>query len=254
MNTPVKVIVAIIVAQALPALADMVAYGGKHSLSITNDVYIVNHTHDWSAGQLHELYSDLDHHERFFTKANNFSRITVLERATGREIFSSPSPAITYLWLSPDSRYLVCLSSIMLRNPYQLVIWDLRTKSLVWKEHIAATVAVLTKEKMRDFYQQFPKAERHLSPRTRVAGPKMIVDYSALGMPNTIGDEAFMYLLGYDKPHPYSTNFSQSVTNSVHWYYGTPEIALVEAKRELVLSLLDPEQKRIFIHVPIPRG
>src|SRR5678809_497659 len=144
MNTPAKALIVLILAQAVPASGDIVGYAGKHSVSITNDHYVVNHTHDWSSRKLYKLYSDPSHHERFFTEANDFSKITVVDRTSGREIFSSPAPAFTYLWLSADSRYLVCLSQVMLSNPYQLVVWDLKTKTLLWKEHISSSVAVLT--------------------------------------------------------------------------------------------------------------
>jgi hypothetical protein len=254
MNTPAKALIVLILAQTLPAVGDMVGYGGQHSLSITNDLYVVNHTHDWSSRKLYKLYSDLGHHERFFTEANDFSKVTVTDRTSGRKMFSSPAPAVTYLWLSPDSCYLVCLSQIMLRNPYQLVVWDLRTKTLLWKEHIASRVAVLTAEELKDFYRRFPKAQRHLSQRTKTDGAKAILDYSALGMPNLIGDEAFKYLIAYDRPHPYSTNFSESVTNWVHWYNEEPEVTLTTAEGEIVLGLLDPGKNRIYVHIPAPKS
>src|SRR5215467_8718225 len=137
MSLALKALVVLMIAQILPAFGDSIGYGGKHSISITNDDYIVSHAHDWSSRKLHKLFSDLGHKERFFTDANDFSKVTVTDRSGGQEIFSSPAPAITYLWLSADSRYLVCLSTIKLRNPYQLVIWDIKTKTLLWKEHIA---------------------------------------------------------------------------------------------------------------------
>ena len=254
MNTSVKAFIVLIILQSLPALADAVGYDGKHSFNFTNYQYIVSHTHDWSAPELDKLYSDLDHHERFFTEANDFSRVTVTDRASGREIFSNPTPAATYLWLSPDSRYLICLSHIMLRNPYQLVIWDLKTKTLLWKEHIASKVAALTTKERTDFYKRFPNAEQHLRHRTKMVGATTIVDYEMLGMPNLIGVEAFNYLIKHERPNPYSTNFSESVTNWVHWYNEEPEITLITEEREMILSLLDPGKKRIFIHVPISKS
>src|SRR5258708_4899143 len=91
-------------AMATCVRADMIAYNGKLTVSVSNDLYIVTHNHDWSPlRKISKLYFDFARHEKFFTDANDFSEITVTERDSGRKVFASPCPALTYLWLSPDS-------------------------------------------------------------------------------------------------------------------------------------------------------
>src|SRR5262245_36110383 len=109
---------------ATGAGADTRAYNDKKLVRTANARYAVSHVHDWSSPRLQGRYLGYDRPGLFFTAANDFSRITVTDRATGRRILDGPSPALTYLWLSPDSRYLLGLSDVMLLNPYQLVVWD----------------------------------------------------------------------------------------------------------------------------------
>jgi hypothetical protein len=33
-------------------------------------------------------------------------------------------PALTHIWISTDSKYVVGISNVMLRNPYQLVVFN----------------------------------------------------------------------------------------------------------------------------------
>jgi hypothetical protein len=43
---------------------------------------------------------------------------------TGAEIFRRPVPALTYIWISRDSKYIVGISNVKLWNPYQLVVFS----------------------------------------------------------------------------------------------------------------------------------
>lgn len=38
-------------------------------------------------------------------------------------MFRRPVPALSYIWISPDAKYVVGISNIKLWNPYQLVIY-----------------------------------------------------------------------------------------------------------------------------------
>jgi hypothetical protein len=86
-----------------PAFADRIAYGGSVSLEKVSDTLSVQHRHDWS-NPLH------------------VSSIKVVDRRSGKELFTKPVPALTYLWISPDSRYIVGLSNIKYLNQYQLIV------------------------------------------------------------------------------------------------------------------------------------
>jgi hypothetical protein len=50
--------------------------------------------------------------------------LRLLDKATGAELFRRPVPALTHIWISPDSAYVVGISNVMLWNPYQLVVFS----------------------------------------------------------------------------------------------------------------------------------
>jgi hypothetical protein len=46
------------------------------------------------------------------------------DKAPGTELFLHPVPVLTHIWISPDSKYVVGISNIMLWNPYQLIVFS----------------------------------------------------------------------------------------------------------------------------------
>jgi hypothetical protein len=58
-----------------------------------------------------------------FVPENDWSRLRVAARASGKLLFDAPVPALTFLWISPDSRYVVGLSNIQVWNDVQLVVF-----------------------------------------------------------------------------------------------------------------------------------
>ena len=59
-----------------------------------------------------------------FSADNDYSYLRLRDKATGAELFRRPVPALTHIWISPDSKYLVGISDVMLWNPYQLVVFS----------------------------------------------------------------------------------------------------------------------------------
>jgi hypothetical protein len=45
-------------------------------------------------------------------------------RRQAASCFAVPCPALTHIWISPDSEYVIGISNVMLRNPYQLVVFN----------------------------------------------------------------------------------------------------------------------------------
>lgn len=88
---------------ANPAFADRAAYSGVLDLKKTSDALSVEHHHDWS-------------------NPAHLSSLRVVDRTSGKELFDKAVPAITYLWISPDSQYIVGLSNIKYLNQYQLIV------------------------------------------------------------------------------------------------------------------------------------
>ncbi len=97
------------------AYADYAAYNKVVDLSAESSTLRVEHHHDWRhvsdsfvpfLAEMHDAY------------------LRVLDKSSGTELFKRPGPALSYLWISPDSKYIVGLSNIMYRNPYQLVVYN----------------------------------------------------------------------------------------------------------------------------------
>ena len=227
------------------AHADAVAYGGRHEVRATRGSLTFHHFHDWDSPKLRTLFSDLTHHERFLSPANDFSFVEL--RGGNKVLFRAPSPALTHLWISPDSQFLVGLSDVMRSNPYQLVVWR-RDGTLIHREHISAAVAKVSAEQRRDFARRFPTAEQFLAARYFTYGKGMYLDYSIVGVPNEIGDAAWNYLHPFRVAHPYSGDFAESVTNSVEWFNREhPDLTIARTGTGLTLSLRSPGGKRMII-------
>ncbi|MEO5672104.1 MAG: hypothetical protein ABIR26_15545, partial [Ramlibacter sp.] len=84
------------------AMADAVAYRSRVDISATNDKTSFRHVHDWSSKKLDALFDDIANHDKFFSAANDFSWVEARDKGE-QVIFRSPSPALTKLWISPDS-------------------------------------------------------------------------------------------------------------------------------------------------------
>lgn len=222
--------------------ADRVSYSGVHEVTAKQGALTFHHVHDWSSPKVSSLFLDTVHHERFFSNANDFSYVELRE---GRKVlFRSPSPALTHLWISPEGRYLVGLSSVRLRNPYQLVVWR-RDGTLLHREHISAQVAKVSPEQRRELARRFPKVEQWLAGRYFTVAGSTYVDYFFLGDPR---EAAWKFLFPLRVQHPYSVDFSESVTNWIDWFDAeNPELAIEPNGRELVLSLRSPSGKRMSI-------
>ena len=88
-----------------PALADRMAYNGVVDLKRISPVMTVEHHHDWS-------------------NPLRASSLRAVDWKSGKQLFDISVPAITYLWISPDSHYIVGLSDIKYMNQYQLIVLD----------------------------------------------------------------------------------------------------------------------------------
>lgn len=226
--------------------ADGVGYAARRTVELRNDRYSVVHFHDWSE-QTREtrftLIGKLNHYESYFSSASNtFAYVKVYDRSTGNLVFRSPTPALTHLWVSPDSRYLVGLSNVKLWNPYQLIVFSLPDGKLVYKEHIASEVCTFTPEQLNQFFQQYPKAKIYLQQRTKQIGQMMYVDAYTIDMPTVVEKAAFDVLFYHRVPNPYSPNFRESVTNWMDWFdKKRPVVELQNENSGLVLTLRDPK-------------
>lgn len=226
------------------AIADGAPYSGHHEVVATNGSWTVRHIHDWDWQKVDVLIPNSSHNEKIFTPANDFASTEF--RDGSKLLFKSPSPALTHVWISPNGQFVVGLSDVMLRNPYQLVIWK-KDGSLLHREHISAEVAKLSLEQRKDFALRFPTAEKLLTSRYLSRRGVLYLDYSRVY--NEIGEAAWKFLDSLRSPHPYSDDFIESVTNSVYWFDPKkPGISLTQKDGEFTLTLCSPTGKPMTIN------
>ena len=225
------------------AMADGVPYSGHHEVTAKNGSLTVRHSHDWHWPKLDLLIPDSSQTDKIFTPANDFAYTEF--RDGSKILFKSPSPALTHVWISPDGQFVVGLSDVMLRNPYQLVIWK-KDGSLLHREHISAEVAKLSVEQRKDFALRFPKAEKLLTSSYLSRQGVFYLDFA--GFYNQIGEEAWKFLDLLRSPHPYSDDFIESVTNNVCWFdTKKPDIGLIHKGDAYTLTLRSPTGKIMMI-------
>jgi hypothetical protein len=230
------------------AMGDRVGYAEVKNLEISNDRLIVRHHHDWSDSTRARRYEMISGHQDPFRLDNNYAYLECIDRSTSAVRFKIPTPALTYLWISPDSRYIVGLSKIQLWNPYQLVVFD-STGNLLFKEHITPEGACFAKAELEYFANKYPGLRAMLAERAIYYRDSVYIDFEFMGAPDLCGDSAWRTLYERECPSPYSGNFSETVTNWVYWYDETnPGIECVEARGKITaVSLRDNAGKRISI-------
>jgi len=104
--------------------ADFSGYDKVVDLSAETDTVRAEHHHDWS-WQTHDArWKMISTTKDPFTVENVYSYLQLRDKASGAELFHRPVPALTQIWISPDSKYVVGISNIMLWNPYQLVVFN----------------------------------------------------------------------------------------------------------------------------------
>jgi hypothetical protein len=228
--------------------ADEVGYSEILNIETEGEVFIVRHHHDWSAATRSQRYEMISTDLDPFGAGNDYAYIECVDKASERALFRRPCPALTHLWISPESRYVVGLSNVQAWNPYQLAIWD-STGTLLFKEHIEPTGACFSAAEFEDFAASHKSAADTLQTRLIHVRDSVFVDFLFMGAPDMLGNSAWSKLLANMCSSPYSSNFSMSVTNWVWWYYEeNPDIRCIEEDGELVaISLLDNEGERITI-------
>lgn len=113
---------------------------------------------------------------------------------------------------------------------------------------------MLTKAEFASFNARYPQVKKNFADWLHFTQAEVVIDGDIPSNKELVGDGAWQYLYSHWRPNSYSTNFSESVTNWVHWYYEQPDLHLESGEGEIILSLLDPQRQRIFVHVPTPKS
>jgi hypothetical protein len=144
------VLAAVLVAAFItaPAGADIMAYGRVVTLEAEGDTFLVRHWHDWSGKTRGSRGRMMATHRDPFRVDNDYAHVEWRARDGGKRLRQMPSPALTWLGVTPDQRYVVGLSSIKHVNPYQLAVWD-REGNLLLKRRIAGAQPPLVPDVMQ---------------------------------------------------------------------------------------------------------
>jgi hypothetical protein len=241
---------------ALTCNAENYRYVGVGSIVKESDKLIVKHNYEWTHDTYNKWFLKISQTQDPFIEENDFAYISCFDKETGKLIFKKPSPALTSIYISDDSNYIIGLSKIKIMNPFQLVILD-RLGNLIDFKHIAATEARLTLEEYEEFTDKYPDAHKFLEKLGRIAhlGNDVFVSHHGMGMPNNLGSDAWTFLNDRNALSHYSNNFGESVTNMTYWYYPPDgQLKLIMKNQKLVaISLLDLEGERFEINISQPK-
>jgi hypothetical protein len=111
------------IAASSAAHADTVGYDKVVDRSAETDTLRAEHHHDWSSVTHAARWKMISTSKDPFAD-NDYSWLRLYDKTTSIELFRRPVPALTHIWISPDSEYVVGVSNVMLWNPYQLVVFN----------------------------------------------------------------------------------------------------------------------------------
>jgi hypothetical protein len=111
-----RIALGLAIAASSAAHADRIGYNGVADLSAETDTMRAEHHHDWSSATHAARWKMISTSKNPFTAENDYSWLRLYDKATGVELFRRPAPALTHIWISPDSEYVVGVSNVMLWN------------------------------------------------------------------------------------------------------------------------------------------
>lgn len=232
--------------------AERVIYQEIKKWSVKNDHYIVTHFHDWST------FADKKREKVVYVLQNPFSQeendyayIECRETKSNVLIFKIPSIALTYIYLSPLSKYIIGLSKIKVDNPYQMIVLNFKGE-LILKKHIAVEEAFLSNEEFKQFKKDHPESFRILNELKGISyrSNGVYIDFLRMNMHKILGN-TWDYLFTKIKRSNLSGNFWETTTNYINWYKEPdPKIKIICDNQILkAISLLDPSGKRFEIPI-----
>jgi hypothetical protein len=114
----------LLVATSTSAHADRSGYNEVVDLWAEAGSLRAEHHHDWSSATRDARWKMISSTKNPFAADNDYSYLRLRDELTGVELFRRPVPALTHIWISPDSKYVVGLSNVMAWNPCQLVVFS----------------------------------------------------------------------------------------------------------------------------------
>lgn len=232
-----------VMAACAPArpLADSVSYEAVLDLRAAGRGFVVRHHHDWSSATEASRWKMISTHRDPFGRDNEYAFVAWYSPDERTLIRKQPSPALTWLGVSADSKYVIGLSGVMLLNPIQVVVYS-ADGTLLLKRHIAPEVACLSLARYGELLRRFPGQFELLKEHVWTEKGSVYVDFRGTAQPDRLG-KLWNELLRHVCRSPLSPNFSQSVTNWVWWFDAqnpAPEVIETDGK-PAYLRLRDPK-------------
>ena len=242
--------------------SDRIAYKGIIKIEDTSGILKVIHYHNWdNYEKLFKIYKSKGLDDGIFSNQNDFSYIHGLNMKTGKTIFKIPSPALTYIKISEDAKYILGLSYIHNNNPFQFVLLDNRGEILISK-YMSPEESKLNSSEFEVFKKKFSLQYKYFKSTGAIIkyGKHFYVDFLKPGLPGKLG-KAWEFLYNRLNQSHYSKNFSRTSSNFLFFYYGSfffdktqkgkdPKVRFIHKGNELeAISLLDPKGKRFKIPI-----
>jgi hypothetical protein len=194
------------------ARADAVGYEEVIDIDAAGGGVTCRHHHDWSYDTHRARWQVISTHADMFNAENDFAWLACSRGE--REVFRSPSPALTKLWVSDDGLYVVGLSNVKSWNPIQVVVFETSGKR-IFAAPISSQESCFTVAEYRAFLRAHPAARTRLRERAVVVDGKVYAEMTWVA-----GDEgAFDELVKRRCANHRRANISESVSNWVSWYF-----------------------------------
>ena len=244
-------ILIIILGLSINLKADSFAYNDSLKIKTESENYILIHFHDWTENSQKKRFEMITNHQNPFLQDNNYSYVELIDKRTSKTIFKKPTPALTHIEIADDESFIIGVSNIMIWNPYQLIIFDIKG-NLIKKRNFSSEEAKLSISEFKEFTELFPEQSRSLDSIGKIyhVGEKVYIDFLNMGMPDKLG-EAWKHLFPYMAKNHLSDNFSETVTNWVFWFdTDNPGIRFVKNEDGLeAISIRDPKGQKIKIFI-----
>lgn len=221
MKKSITLVIHLVFSTATLLIADIVGYTDAVRIWSESESLVAIHDHDWSKANIDNPNKlDLP-----FSEGNDCAYVEIWDKNDGVRLWRTPSPAFTYLWISPDEKYIVGMSDIKIGNPYQLVIFSHKGDILV-REHVVPLKAVLTPDELEAFWEKYPGVKQHLTPRIKLIDGKIYVDFMVMNLSKLISKDAWTDLYKKSVQNPEFPFVAESTSNWVKWYFHKPDLSI----------------------------
>ena len=190
-----------------------------------SDRWLMIHYFDWGGFNTLRRELIIDH---FSPVINRYGSLTLIDKSNGAIKFVVPVNPISYLWISPDSKYIVALSESTCINPVKILILDAADGKYLYRKTFIGSHIKLTKELYDEFTEKYP----HLKiPDMYIIHDKgeVFIDREFLYcMPAAYNTEAHDFLWKYWQSKQHGPDYiSFNTSETCTWYNETnPNICL----------------------------